>query len=131
MRPNFSSLLSNYPSTNTPCNGSWENQCAIRMSIALQKSGLSLSKYTEPTCKHGHARGAESLANHLWNVIGPASKYFNPKKSNVAGRTGIIFFKDIASFRGGRGDHIDLWNLHKTITGEYFDACQEVWFWSL
>ena len=131
MRPIFQSLWNNYPTTLAPCNNGWDNQCAIRLSIALQKSGLSLAGYGDPTCGHGNARGAESLANFLWINIGAAFKYTNPNQNVVTGRSGIIFFKDLAGFRGGNGDHIDLWNVSKTKTGAYFQSCREVWFWPL
>jgi len=73
-RPSFARLWALYPtnidpSNRTPCNGPWGNQCAIRMSICLnaEKSiQINSTTYSEPKCSHGHARGAESLANWLW-----------------------------------------------------------------
>lgn len=49
------------------CDGS-VNQCAIRMSMALRKAGLSFDKYTGPTSRGGaelYAKGAESLAYYM------------------------------------------------------------------
>ena len=104
------------------------------MSVALDESGFSFDDYGDPKCSHGHARGAESLANHLWRSWGRPRIFSNPssaKRSMSTGGSGIVFFKDIAGFRNGIGDHIDLWNGFRTMTGEYFDSCNQVWFFSL
>lgn len=130
MSISFDDLNANYPTTGKPCDGPWANQCAIRMSIALAKSGFDLSKYTDPTCAHGHARGAESLANYLWRKLGRPQILKTATAAAIKTR-GIIFFKDIAGFRGGIGDHIDLWNGAKTRTGAYFGKCKQVWFFRL
>lgn len=34
-KPSFINLWNGYPKENDPCDGPWNNQCAIRMSIAL------------------------------------------------------------------------------------------------
>ena len=103
------------------------------MSIALEKAGFPLRNYTEPKCKHGHARGAESLANYLRNKIGrpKISTTADDGIKGTAGKTGIVFFKDIMGFREGRGDHIDLWDGSTTKTGSYFDVCKQIWFYEL
>ena len=83
----------------------------------------------------------ESLANHLLAKYGLsarrvyeinrtdtlASAVFH-KLSNVKG---IIFFKDIDGFRGGVGDHIDLWDGRQATGGAYFDSAMAVWFWEI
>lgn len=93
--PNFLSLWSSYPTEQHPCNQGWENQCAIRMSVCLIGAGFDLTKYTEPKCKHGHARGAESLANYLWNQVGrpKISKTADETRATVGGKTGLLFSK--------------------------------------
>jgi hypothetical protein len=129
----FAELSSHYPTTQFPCGDGWENQCAIRMSIALEGAGLSLQEYADPKCSHGHARGAESLANHLWKALGRPQIFANPSgaKASLLSKRGIIFFKDIAGFRNGTGDHIDCWDGSSTKTGEYFSYCKQAWFFSL
>lgn len=138
--PPFVSLWANYPSDIHPCNQTntdgtktWSNQCAIRMSLTLISSGFHLTNYTEPKCKHGHARGAESLANYLLSQAGmpKIAKTAEAGKKNVAGKKGLVFFKDITGFRGGLGDHFDLWDGASTKTGEYFDSCKQSWFWEV
>jgi hypothetical protein len=131
--PHFILLWSCYPTTNTPCDQGWENQCAIRISLCLINAGFKLTNYTEPKCKHGHARGAESLASYLWQQIGPPKIATTKEQARklVTDKTGFVFFKDISGFREGRGDHFDLWNSGLTKTGDYFDACKQSWFWEV
>ena len=81
--PTFLSLWSSYPTEQKPCDQGWENQCAIRMSVCLINAGFHLTQYTEPKCKHGHARGAESLANYLWQQVGPPK---SPRRRTPAAR---------------------------------------------
>jgi len=140
MKPEFTNLWSSYPDDKKPCDGPWENQCAIRMSVALNGEGtikINKNTYPEPRCAHGHARGAESLANFLWKKIGKPLVFTNASdaKIKLAGKNGIIFFKDCFN-RGGEsarsGDHIDVWKLGTTKT--YHDPANQsaqVWFWAL
>lgn len=132
--PDFDALWNAYPARRSPCrqekpDGSlrWPNQCAIRLSIALEGAGFDLTNYTDPKCAHGHARGAESLANYLWKQVGPPD---DTSFESDDTKKGLVFFKNLRGFRGGQGDHIDLWNEGTTKTGEYFDSADTVWFWS-
>lgn len=133
MTVTYDRLDSSYPNEQAPCGDGWENQCAIRMSIALEGAGFSFDGYTDPLCSHNHARGAESLANHLWRQWGRPRIFTSPQsaKGSLASSRGIIFFKDLRGFRGGSGDHIDLWSGTRTKTGEYFSSCKQVWFYSI
>jgi hypothetical protein len=140
MKPEFTKLWSSYPAEQSPCDGPWGNQCAIRMSIALSAEGtikINKSTYAEPRCAHGHARGAESLANYLWTVIGRPQVFTDPAKARdkLLGQTGIIFFKDCFVRHGQTvqdGDHIDLWRLGKTKGfADPANASAQVWFWAL
>lgn len=140
-KPVFDNLWKHHPGEDKPCNGPWPNQCAIRMSVALNKEKsiqVTSATYTEPKCKHGHARGAESLANWLWKYHLRRPKiYLDGKqaKEELKGKTGIIFFKDCFTRDGETravGDHIDLWQRGTTKT--YDDPrnnSQQVWFWEL
>lgn len=139
----YSDLLVAHPDAK-PCDGPWANQCAIRMSIALNAEltvKVNKSTYTEPKCSHGHARGAESLANWLWKhhlgrplIIGGSEV----ERRKLQNKIGLIFFKDCFQQAGeadeGRtGDHIDLWNRGLTV-GRFSDQAyrsRAVWFWEL
>jgi len=140
MKPEFNKLWANYPSEQHPCDGPWANQCAIRMSVALNGEGtvvISKKTYKEPTCAHGHARGAESLANFLWKKLGRPTIYTDGAKAKreIQAKNGIVFFKDCFQRPGEeavRGDHIDVWMLGvaKTYSDES-NLSKQVWFWSL
>lgn len=140
MKPEFNKLWNSYPTEQSPCDGPWENQCAIRMSLALNAEGtirINKTTYAEPRCAHGHARGAESLANHLWKVIGRPQVFTGAGKARdkLLGRSGIIFFKD-CFVRAGQtvqgGDHIDLWRLGETKGfSDPRNVSAQVWFWTL
>jgi len=115
------------------------------MSIALNAEHtlkVNKSTYSEPKCAHGHARGAESLANWLWKKsnLGPPTIYTNgaSDRDRVLDKVGIIFFKDFYYHPtdpdgSPSGDHIDLWNRGNTgsYEGDYFHRSNNVWFWNL
>lgn len=138
----YNDILEAHPNAD-PCDGGWDNQCAIRMSIALngeRSIRINKSTYSEPKCAHDHARGAESLANWLWkHHLGRPTILTGSvaDRKKLAQKTGIIFFKDCFA-RGGEafeqrsGDHIDVWNRGSTQT--YDDRnhlSKQVWFWEL
>ena len=139
--PSFSGLWNNYPTESSPCDGPWSNQCSIRMSVTLNaERSITINKntYSEPKCAHGHARGAESLANWLWKHHLGRPKIFTDgatAKATIQDKSGIIFFKDCFIREGETsksGDHIDLWN--KGLTKTYSDPANksaQVWFWEL
>ena len=139
--PVFAQLWQSYPTESAPCDGPWDNQCAIRMSLTLNGEGrirVNRSTYSDPTCSHGHARGAESLANWLWKHHLGRPKIFTDgavAKQAIQTQTGIVFFKDCFTRAGQTiqtGDHIDLWN--RGITKTYSDPgnqSKQVWFWPL
>ena len=142
-KPSFINLWSSYPTVKDPCDQPWGNQCAIRMSVALNGElsiKVNKSTYTDPKCKHDHARGAESLANWLWrHHLGRPSILSGSAadRLTLSQKTGIIFFKDCFAraqeSEGQRsGDHIDLWNRGRT--KGFFDGdflSRQVWFWEL
>jgi hypothetical protein len=111
------------------------------MSLALNgEKTIIVDAYTypEPKCSHGHARGAESLANWLWRRHLGRPKIFTDgakAKRRLQDKIGIIFFKDCFTRSGEavrRGDHIDLWL--KGLTKGYSDPANksaQVWFWEL
>ena len=143
MKPKFVDLWNAYGKLlknhgKKPCDQKWANQCAIRMSICLIKAGMPFDNYSEPKCKHGHARGAESLANWLWkNHLKPPKIYPKVKEAKTALKQsqGLIFFKNCFTRDGETartGDHIDLWYKSKVMT--YDDPknhSHQVWFWEV
>lgn len=102
----------------------FSDYCAIMLSEALLKSGVTLNGFKGSKCwSHSgmkHALLAEQLATWLKNNstkgLGKAEKINPPFFQNeLKGKTGIVFFKDYwqrgkESFENRSGDHIDLWN---------------------
>lgn len=146
--PSFATLLKNYPMPYSPGPYSQDlyyNQCAIRCSIALQKSGVDLSNTKNLTnpggqtfTRKGEVLGAYNLAMFLrgTNVLGKP-EVFNGTTQNIPsllnGRTGIIFFQGFVE-DGSRTDearHIDLWN-GSGIRAPYYSQMMDsrtIWFW--
>jgi len=148
----FNTLWDNYPGHHidhtNPKNKKecYDNQCAIELSEALLKSGISLKGFKGSTCencslKEKHALSAEQLADWLlknWKTVGGVS---NPMmltgatyEEAVKGKTGIIFFQDYwhrtTDKEGQRtGDHIDLWNTNTlgSMTG-FMGRTFRTWF---
>lgn len=129
----FQTLWSNYPRRD-PCIDpktgeapkGFENQCAIRLGTALEKSGISFRSFRGNVCPvpKSHpsmAASAQQLANWLKKrpFEGcPAVENFTGSSvfSAIKDRPGIIFLanywqrdREKGSQRRS-GDHIDLWN---------------------
>jgi hypothetical protein len=110
-----------------PCKGGVTNQCAVRMSVALERSGFSLSAFqpiarvhrNRRTCQLEvpHVLGADELQRYLRRVMPPFEEYSGARlrtaQPSVLGRRGIVYFNNC--FRRNdtdsraTGDHIDLW----------------------
>jgi len=169
--PPFSTLLSNYPlpyeirPDRTPINPKlpmddnsddpavanfqYFNQCAIRMSITLRKSGVNLSgvrNITNPggqTYANGNVIGATNLARFLLKYGQPQA--YDGTKSDIAAvlknKTGIIYFQgynenygtNLPEERSNGNVHIDLWNndtIMAPYLGQMLDA-KRVLFWEV
>lgn len=131
----FNKLWSNHPgSFSKPC--LFDNQCAIRMGVALEKSGISLMTFNGARCWHDHSPPhilrAQELANWMKrnpNTFGEQHVFTGVSSSSFQGFKGIVFIKD----GWGPTDHIDLWDGYKMRGGrnDYFELGREVWFWNL
>ncbi|MBB5609454.1 MULTISPECIES: T6SS effector amidase Tae4 family protein [unclassified Janthinobacterium] len=156
MKPAFIKLRENYASVDAVDQAvlfgeiGWEdlidkdnfnNTCAIRISLALIKSGVKLrgrmairkgpfkGKLIEP----GQARLAHMLASPA--LFGKPERY--TREAAVAGvgsRKGVAAFWRIPGYLGGAGGHIDivLPSVGVTVCGSacYWTSA-EVWFWEL
>jgi hypothetical protein len=105
----------------------YENQCAIKVGLALEKSGVSFASFGGGRCpvgpsKGGMVAGAQQLADWL-SVKSqfpgcPSKPEISTGKAafdKIKGRTGIIFLANYwqrSTDKGNArtGDHIDLWN---------------------
>ncbi len=137
------------------------NQCAIRMSIALGRSGFSLSAFPVPhrvkTTTHlpvPYVMGANELAEYLktlWGYPVVFRSNLNTVTRELSNRKGIIYFNNCfhrsEDPEGSRqGDHIDLWNgshyynqlyniragmEDRLSSGPLFTRSNSVWFFEL
>ena len=138
----------NHPGRENICDETlFANQCAIRMSSALELSGIiipvdrrilrrctaeyrAFSDHNHGLVK-GHVLAAQELAN--WIKSQPAtfgSREVVHSKEEILGRSGLIFFRD----GWGTTDHIDVWDGESLVGGfpSYFESeFKELWFWDL
>jgi hypothetical protein len=157
MRPLFHALELNYPPhdridkaqlfqeigwDDLIKNIAYENTCAIRMSLALIKTGVHIPGRI--AIKKGPFKGRRiepgqvSLSKMLAmrSLFGVPEKF--DKKSVGAGigkRRGVISFFQIPGYLGGRGGHIDIISpgmggYMACGSGCYFNS-KEYWFWEL
>ena len=142
-RVSFLQLWNNHPYPDSPCDtNTFRNQCAIRMGVALEKSGVDTSSfdtmYPNRRCYPGlghnprHILAAQELANWLKtqrSVVGNVKIYKNVNSKDFRGKKGIVFIKN----GWGAIDHIDVWNGTRMKGGwpNYFSLGKEVWFWEL
>lgn len=139
----------------------YENQCAINLYAALQRSGINVKSFHGQLSwqkdKPRYAIRAQEVANWLASAahpIFPAKvEKFGGKEvfEKIKDKTGIIFFQNYWG-TGDQGDHIDLWNgsrltdwrtwarihirigdfgLHNLGAGSDFQKAASVWFWAI
>jgi len=139
--PSFQTLYTNYPKPyrhkpdRTPANPNvpvddndnktflYPDQCAIRMSVGLIKSGVDLTGVKNVTSpgkktysKDGYVLGAKNLTLHLQKtILKKDPQVFDGTKVDVRallkGKKGIIYFERFKQSDGTIGEaHIDLWD---------------------
>lgn len=151
----FAMLLQHYPKGQYPCDEKlFENQCAIRMGVALEKAYVSTADFTVRRCSKafpklklhapGHILAAQELANALAQNPARLSPGMNTLKllgsinsnlSQLGGKSGVIFIQN----GWGPTDHIDLWNGTGLIGGgvdtsgnqTFLSKGVQIWFWRL
>ena len=144
----FQKLWDNHPSNqnpadNTPCRkkdgtSAFENQCAIRLSVALDGAGMNMKACTKAKCWYGH--GLHVLrAQELADWLALTQQLGNPNKfkgsdslTGINGKKGIVFCQDFWG-PGNTGDHIDLWDGTNMAhgSGSYCTSSTNVWFWEI
>jgi len=118
----------------------YENTCAVRMSLALIKSGVHFNgrlkiksgpykgSYIEP--------GSKLLADQLSRegVFGKPKIYKGGPSELIAkinGKKGVIFFCKLAGYGGGHIDLIEVNKYTEVCHSQCTFMCQEIWFWPL
>lgn len=140
----FETLWRNHPYPKSPCDTAlFTNQCAIRMGVALEKSGVDTSgfdrKYPQRRCYPGlnhspkHILAAQELANWIDssdnNLFGSKTVHTGDASEALKGKKGIVFIRN----GWGPTDHIDLWD-GETMKGgspDYLTRGDEIWFWEI
>ena len=123
----FKEFWDNYPDED-PCHAKdregkilFANQCAIRLSYALKKSGIRFETFpAKRKCwihkSADHVLAAKELADWLEKTPIPGINRVEmitgeEWRTKIVGRTGIVCFEDYYTPSGGSGgDHIDLWD---------------------
>jgi hypothetical protein len=133
-----------------PCStgeiSNYDDQCVIRLGVAMSLSGISLASYTGAFCWHKHGRQHPLRVEQmkLWlnsdnaAFVGSAEISRKDRRGHQAsshaysGRRGIVACINFWG-RGNQGDHIDLWNGGALAHGglDYFERSQEIWFWEM
>lgn len=125
----FKQLWDNYPSdppcTNEAGEPNFSDQCAIKLSVCLQRAGVDLSSVPKKQRCWSHSNSVHVLAaeqmaswlqDHRFRGCAVARDITGGDfDDTIDGKTGIIFFKDYwqrekETGKQRTGDHIDLWN---------------------
>jgi hypothetical protein len=119
-------------------NSQYKNTCAVRMSLALLKSGIHFdTPVSRLAIKEGTykgrfvATGAKTLADELRkpNSLGEQMTETTAKKA-MKTMSGIVLFHRISGYVGGHIDLIESGNVCHSDC--YFsDGLGELWFWPL
>ena len=135
--PSFATLNLNYPHDingehqHPSSNPKYHNQCAIRMSDCLIKSGVSLTGYPTDDLDVDFGKWALTANRLKYYISQNNGNYVKMSQSNFESskywnQTGIIY---IAPPPGGVG-HIDIFEGNgKTGSGYYLGS--EIWFWPI
>jgi hypothetical protein len=144
----FKDLWYNHPANNDDINPCWsdksnfENQCAIRMGVALQRSGVAIKHYRgvtcttdfnfTPECKEFHPLRVNELQDFLEVWLGEPESYINCTYEDFVEKKGIIIFLDFWG-TNMQGDHVDLWDGQSMTYGakDYFERSREILFWDM
>ena len=130
----FAELWVNYPIGNPYDNPSYENQCAIRLSVTLHRVGIGMKSFSQNLIRpasgdkigrillDGKPTATRADEMGQWLKLQPfaglpkAEDITGPDwEARVKGRTGIIQFsrywtRDGETAANASGGHIDLWN---------------------
>lgn len=161
MKPSFSTLKSNYYSSNElqdnyvsgadlyselgidqekliAQNPAYANTCATRVSLALLKSGVSFTgRMTIKSGKFAGRKvetGAKLLADQLKkpSIFGMPEVY-TPKefRKKLKGRKGVVLFWKITGYGGGHIDLIESTTTATVCNSGCYYQSKKIWFWPL
>jgi hypothetical protein len=139
----FERLWQAYPESSSPCSDgsgapNFENQCAIRVGLALVNGGIDTTTFHGAKCWYHrnlkHFLRGEELAAWMQlepDIFGRVEIRRRATPDHYTGRKGIIFCRNFWG-PGNQGDHIDLWDGERMKSGSvnYISRSDEVWFWT-
>jgi hypothetical protein len=143
----FSAVWNGHPYPSSPCDPSFANQCAIRMTVALHEAGLDTNLLTAVRCWHGHTKPrhilrAQEMATALANspkllgnsvVVAKMKGTINDNIDTFKNAKGIVFIQN----GWGATDHIDIWDgstqqmKGSSNSTSYMAVGSNVWLWKL
>lgn len=118
----------------------YENTCALRISLALVKSGFKIAPRSHNILKGDHAgKGVQVSMRRLADLLATPAYLGKPEeyteqtaKPGIGARKGVVAFNEVRGYAGG--GHIDL------VTGaadaaqcasRCFYESRSIWFWPL
>ena len=117
----------------------YRNTCAVRMSLALLKTGVPFSGRLK--IKAGRFKGqyieagAKLLADQLMRpgAFGKPKVYDDRSlfKKEAFGKKGVVLFHRITGYGGGHIDLIETATLNLVCHSSCFFQCKKIWFWQL
>ncbi|KFK97906.1 MULTISPECIES: T6SS effector amidase Tae4 family protein [unclassified Serratia (in: enterobacteria)] len=120
-------------------NRGYANTCAVRMSLALMKSGIRFQGRLP--IKQGIYKGrtieagAKLLADQLQkpSVFGKAKVFLETAEAEkwIRNKKGVVFFNKITNYDGGHIDLIEPGNAVLLCHSHCYFNCKEVWFWEM
>ncbi len=122
----------------TKQNPAYENTCAVRMSLALIKSGVVFSGRLK--IKSGPYKGkmiepgAKLLADQLARpTIFGRPEVFAPSNAiaRLSEKKGVVLFWKITGYGGGHIDMIEMTNAVQVCNSACYFSSKEIWFWPL
>jgi len=150
----FKLLWDNHPANRVaddeyPCVGyngqpNYENQCAIKMGVCLERCNFDMSKFEGVKCWHhprsdNHILRVEELRLFFAKVLPNKSLTIKRKRPNkdisvedFEGKSGIVIFCDFWG-DNNQGDHVDLFNGEELADGDldYFERSERVYLWEI
>jgi len=148
----FGTLWSNHPGDDDPCNvPGLAGQCAVKMGVMFQDSGVSLAGVVGHKCwgagadHRNHFLDPNDIGRwlsgkqlpYIWTAgnLAPEPMPGIAARAFVDGKTGIVMFLDF--WNVGKAapflDHIDIWNKTQQKHGAetYFLRSREIQFWQI
>jgi hypothetical protein len=116
----------------------YENTCAVRMSLALMRSGVAINGRIKiksgPLKGRSVEPGAKLLADQLSRegMLGrPQIMQPNEALKKLEKKQGVIFFWKMNGYPGGHIDLIQVHNATAVCSSACYLASKEIWFWPL